>query len=48
MNESVAIADRENSLEGVGRACNANVPFIDVAVVGQARREELGRFLLQL
>jgi hypothetical protein len=35
-------------LEGVRWACNAHVPLIDIAIVGQARREEFGRLFLQL
>jgi len=35
-------------LEGVGRACNAHVPLIDIAIVSQTRGEEVGRLLLQL
>ena len=39
---------RKNILERVGRACNANIPLIDIAIVGQACREKLGRLLLEL
>jgi hypothetical protein len=39
---------RKNILERVGRACNANIPLIDVAIVSQACREKLGRLLLEL
>jgi hypothetical protein len=28
---------RENSLEGVGRPCDAHIPLIDIGIVGQAR-----------
>ena len=39
---------RKNILERVGRACNANIPLIDIAIVSQACREKLGRLLLEL